>query len=75
MNTLCLKKNNIHVKYFVDNNLEKVGANFVGYDIKDPSCLLNEKNPNLWVFGKDYLNKPVEGNIVKSILKENKNVI
>ncbi len=31
---------------------------------------LTEKNPDLWVFGKDYINKPVEGNTVQSILKE-----
>ena len=36
---------------------------------------INKKNPNLWVFGKDYLNRPVEGNTIESILKENKNVI
>ena len=34
---------------------------------------LDEKNPNLWVFGKDYINEPVEGNTIQSILKESKN--
>ena len=34
---------------------------------------IENKNPNLWAFGKDYINKPVEGNTVQSILKEIKN--
>lgn len=34
---------------------------------------INEKNPNLWIFGKNHLNKPVEGNTIQSMLKEIKN--
>lgn len=34
---------------------------------------VENKNPNLWAFGKDYINKPVEGNTIQSILKEIKN--
>lgn len=32
-----------------------------------------EKNPTMWVFGKDYLNRPVEGNQVKNILLQGDN--
>ncbi len=35
---------------------------------------ITEKNSNLWVFGKDYLNRPAEGKTIQDILKEIKDV-
>tara|TARA_Y100001937_G_scaffold14738_1_gene19912 strand:- start:676 stop:2049 length:1374 start_codon:yes stop_codon:yes gene_type:complete len=32
--------------------------------------LLNSKNTNIWILGKDYLDKPVEGNTLKEYLNE-----
>jgi len=29
---------------------------------------INDQNPNIWILGKDYLDKPVEGNILKEYL-------
>ena len=31
---------------------------------------INNKNPNIWILGKDYLDKPVEGNTLKEYLNE-----
>ena len=31
---------------------------------------INNKNPDIWILGKDYLDRPVEGNTLKEYLNE-----
>jgi hypothetical protein len=31
---------------------------------------LNDKNPNLWILGKDYLDRPIEGGTIKEYINE-----
>jgi hypothetical protein len=31
---------------------------------------LNNKNPNLWILGKDYLDRPIEGDTLKEYINE-----
>ena len=34
------------------------------------TVLINSKNPDIWILGKDYLDRPVEGSTLKDYLNE-----